>query len=261
MRAARRRIVGAVLMLVAVVSRERVASSQPRTPVNEEARRGARDLYDAGVKHYNVRDYDRAIESFKQAYLLWPSAGLLYNLAQSYRQKGPASCGEAADFYRSYLRERPDAPDRREVETKVAETERCAAADRRSSTPPPREVDGAGAPSTVASPRPVSSAPPRSKLLLWIAGGGAVVALAGGVLYGSALSKYRSLEDECPCPPDRWEPWQTVTYVSYGLLAAGGVIAASALTWYFVQPRSPASTAAAGVALTPWGISVHGSLY
>jgi len=202
------------IALGALGSHERLASAQSSAP-NEHARRRAKDLYEAGVKHYNVLEYDQAIDSFKQAYLLFPTAGSLYNIAQSYRKKGTAFCTSAANFYRSYLRERADAPDRPDVEARIADAERCAA-----SNPQSREVDATTAPRTSA---PASATPERapapapdsqehlahrSTLPLWIAGAGAVVLVAGGVLYGVALAKHGSLEDECSarnCPPDRWQ--------------------------------------------------------
>jgi tetratricopeptide (TPR) repeat protein len=258
------------IALGALGSHERLASAQSSAP-NEHARRRAKDLYEAGVKHYNVLEYDQAIDSFKQAYLLFPTAGSLYNIAQSYRKKGTAFCTSAANFYRSYLRERADAPDRPDVEARIADAERCAA-----SNPQSREVDATTAPRTSA---PASATPERapapapdsqehlahrSTLPLWIAGAGAVVLVAGGVLYGVALAKHGSLEDECSarnCPPDRWQPWQTTTYVSYGLVAAGTAIGVGALTWYFVQPRDSTKGTTVGIAVTPAGVIAHGRFF
>lgn len=50
---------------------------------------------------YNVGHFSAAIELFTQAYSLEPAPGLLFNIAQSYRQLGDHE--RAAFFYRRYL--------------------------------------------------------------------------------------------------------------------------------------------------------------
>src|SRR5215472_13975925 len=86
----------------------------------------ARALYEEGVKFYNVASYPQAIDSFRRAYLLDPRPSLLYDIAQAYRLTGPSGCDNALQFYRSYLREEPDAPDRASVLTQVRAMEECA---------------------------------------------------------------------------------------------------------------------------------------
>src|SRR5262249_12179381 len=83
----------------------------------------ARALSDQGRSYHASGDYDHAIGSFKAAYELAPSPGLLFNMAQAYRLKG--DCANAATMYKSYLRTDPDRPHRELAENQLDSVERC----------------------------------------------------------------------------------------------------------------------------------------
>src|SRR5438093_1355717 len=74
----------------------------------------ARVLFDRGMAHYNLGEYDAAADDFKQAYQLTRAPGLLFNLAQASRLAHRNE--DALHFYRSYLRERPNAVNKRDVQ-------------------------------------------------------------------------------------------------------------------------------------------------
>ena len=80
------------------------ASAQPAPVTDPAATATARRLYEEGIKHYNVAEYDEAIAAFREAYWLTSAPELLYDIAQSYRLRGPGSCGSALKFYKSFLR-------------------------------------------------------------------------------------------------------------------------------------------------------------
>src|SRR5690606_28579845 len=69
-------------------------------------------------------DYARAIAAFKEAYVLAPSPGLLFNLAQAYRLRG--NCDDAALMYRRYIAAAPRSADERALaEAHLATVVRC----------------------------------------------------------------------------------------------------------------------------------------
>jgi tetratricopeptide (TPR) repeat protein len=76
-----------------------------------------------GAQHFNLAEYDEAVESYKEAYRLDPEPLFLYDIAQAYRQK--PDCTKARTFYKSYLRNAPDASNRDKVEKRIAEMEEC----------------------------------------------------------------------------------------------------------------------------------------
>jgi hypothetical protein len=65
----------------------------------------AKALYDDGLRHYNVADYNAAIAAWKQAYVLSKRPLLLFNIGQAYRLAG--DCPQALAFYENYRREEP----------------------------------------------------------------------------------------------------------------------------------------------------------
>src|SRR5262245_54980923 len=106
------------------------AAADRHRPVDEKALK-AKELQAIAAKHYNLGDYDRAIDELKQSYELVGLPGLLFNIAQAYRMKG--DCTQAALFYKSYLRERPSEPNAEQIRARILEMEQCA----RDKTPPP----------------------------------------------------------------------------------------------------------------------------
>jgi tetratricopeptide (TPR) repeat protein len=83
----------------------------------------ARELADKGRAFHDAGDYPSAIAAYKEAYVLAPSAGLLFNLAQAYRLAG--NCDDAAWMYHRYLDTNPRSPRRALAETHLATVERC----------------------------------------------------------------------------------------------------------------------------------------
>lgn len=103
----------AVVLLLLLLA-DTVCAAPPSTSEAE-----ARSHYELGKRHYNLGDFDIAIDEFKAAYALSPEPGLLFNIAQAYRAKHDRE--RALFFYGTYLREDPAAHERPFVEARIAE--------------------------------------------------------------------------------------------------------------------------------------------
>lgn len=231
-----------VLPIVAVLASAALAHADPK---DDSPGRG-RAQYEEGQRHYNLGEYDEAILAFREAYLLSSAPSLLYNIAQAYRLRGPGNCGHALTFYRSYLRERPNAADREKVERLAASVEECARTEKPAPEPKPRTEPATdskppdpGKPTEPSAPVEESSPPPpppvvskRASHARWaLVGTGATLAVAGGVMQVLARMKFYALQDECPCEPARWQNWQRIEYASYGLMGVGAVTAVVGFVW------------------------------
>ena len=62
---------------------------------------------------------------------------------------------------------------------------------------------------------------------------GGAAALTGALIYWQARAKYDEVEPTCPCEPGTFDGWETATNVSYGLMAAGSVVAVGGLVWWW----------------------------
>jgi tetratricopeptide (TPR) repeat protein len=83
-------------------------------PVSElEGRR----KYEQGRAAFERRDFQLALERFKEAYLLTSAPALLFNMASALQELGRPS--EAAETLKAYLRVRPDDPDRPAIEERI----------------------------------------------------------------------------------------------------------------------------------------------
>src|SRR5690349_10989998 len=114
----------------------------------------ADDWYKEGETQYNLGNFDKAADAFKQGFAVETNdskkPAYLYNVAQAYRQG--KKCSEAAFFYKRYLSlkeqdtVKPLKPDKRaEIEQRIAEQEECAKIqDASAKKPPPDLGDGSG---------------------------------------------------------------------------------------------------------------------
>lgn len=83
----------------------------------------ARALAIQGRAYHDAGDYGNAIIAFKEAYVMAPSPGLLFNLAQAYRLAG--NCDDASLMYRRYIATGPSLEGRTIAEGHLATVERC----------------------------------------------------------------------------------------------------------------------------------------
>jgi hypothetical protein len=121
----------------------------------------AKELFQEGTTLFNLGEFDKAIEAWQEGYKAKPDPGFLYNIGQAYRLKGDPT--KAIFFYRGYLRNAPKAPNRAEIEAKIAAlqkevNEHPAAPPPAPSTAPPPVVPPPVAPAP-ATPPPVPPAP------------------------------------------------------------------------------------------------------
>src|ERR1039457_5794576 len=75
----------------------------------------ARAHYETATRIYDLREYAKALDEYKAAYLAKPDPAFLFNVGQCYRRLGKFD--QALDFYREYLKKAPpDDPNRPNVE-------------------------------------------------------------------------------------------------------------------------------------------------
>jgi len=95
-----------------------------QSPENIEAAREAREHFETGLGHFEEHRYREAIRQFELAGQLVPSADLWFNIARAHEELSEHE--RAAEYYRRYLRDRVDPPDRDEVEQHIARLEERA---------------------------------------------------------------------------------------------------------------------------------------
>jgi tetratricopeptide (TPR) repeat protein len=165
----------------------------------------ARQHFIDGTKHFDLGEYREALAEFKEAFRIKEDPVFLYNIAQCHRLLGENA--EAIRFLKNYLRRAPDAPNRADVESRIAalqelvdrqEKERAQKAQAAAAAPPqpspqPSPIAAAATPSPeTAAPAP-SPTPVYKKWWLWTLVGVAVVAAAGvGVAVGVASQSQSS---------------------------------------------------------------------
>lgn len=199
----------------------------------------ARRLYAEGKAQYAQGHYAEAVGLFERSYALSESTALLFNMAQAHRLAGPAHCADAVALYQSYLAAEPEAENKKEVAERIAQLGDCVeAAEPTAPTAPTSARVAKSAPQRAGSrreappPAPKSAALPTGPVL--VAGTGAALLVAGGVLYARAWDKHREAERLCPCYPGTYSSWEVLTNVSYALLAVGGATLAGGVTWWIV---------------------------
>ena len=110
--------------------------------------------------HYDLGEYEKAADEYILVYRIRPLPALLYNIAQSYRQAGQYD--KARQFYKSYLREAKDAPNRDAIERAIREIDDLLAKEKKAKDGPPKGVaqtpgvSGAGNAAAGLTPPPVA---------------------------------------------------------------------------------------------------------
>lgn len=219
----------------------------------------SRDAYDAGKKHYNLGEFDQAIERWKQGYEFKDDPIFLYNIAQAYRQKGDHQ--KAIFFYRAYIREEPRARNREDVEARIAELTKLIAASQSATESGPREPVEPTPPNPEPPPAPVAieptppASPPRDAAALSpgrglkiggvVAGSAGALALAGGVLF---LVRSSSIEGEIEDAARSGQPWsaelvdrestgRTSEILGWVGIGAGAALVATGVTLFVLGAR------------------------
>jgi len=120
-----------------------VAPAAARAESEAEKKAQAKDHYEMATRFYDVGKYGEAIDEYEQAYLLIEDAALLFNIGQAYRLWDRPE--DAIRAYKNYLRRRPEASNRADVEKKIADLERIVDDHRRGvpAQPPPAPVQPA----------------------------------------------------------------------------------------------------------------------
>ena len=109
--------------------------------------------YNAGVQHYKAGEYADAVTELEAAYEGMQKPEWLFNLASACRMANQPQ--KALDYYKKYLAELPEAPNRAQVEQRIAEMEKQL-------EPPPEPPKKAPPPPELAAPVPPPAEPPRN---------------------------------------------------------------------------------------------------
>jgi tetratricopeptide (TPR) repeat protein len=137
-----------------------LASSARAQPATDERAVQAKQYYENGMAHFQLEEWDQAIEEWQKGFRAKPVAQFLYNIAQAYRlSKRPE---RALSFYQKYLRMDPKAPNRAEVERHITSLNALLQQEKKTTTSPPVQpmpVKPAEPAEEVAAPKPAE--PPR----------------------------------------------------------------------------------------------------
>ncbi len=126
--------------VTAAAQPEAQSPARPRAdsgPEDEGRSARARQHFEAGMRHFNKRSFREAIQEFRLAAQLVPSADLWFNIARAHEELSEYQ--EAADHYSLYLRDRVDPPDRAQVDALIKRLKERAEEARRAQTQRPTE--------------------------------------------------------------------------------------------------------------------------
>lgn len=118
MKSGKVRYVFAVMAALALCA---LGPAAARAQDEPEKRLQAKEHYEKATRFYDVGKYAEAINEYEQAYLLIEDAALLFNIGQAYRLWDRPE--DAIRAYKNYLRKRPDASNRGDVEKKISDLE------------------------------------------------------------------------------------------------------------------------------------------
>lgn len=121
-------------LAVTLVAFVNVASARPDESEKDRKTRSYA-LLKEGRARYDLGKFEQAIDLFERAFEVYPYPEALFNLGQAHRQLKHYE--RALFYFGSYIRNKPDAPNRAEVEGIVGELEALIAAQTASAEKPP----------------------------------------------------------------------------------------------------------------------------
>jgi tetratricopeptide (TPR) repeat protein len=154
------------------------ARAQPGKKAEDKARARAAVLFEEAKGNYNIREYEKALSGFKEAYLLAREPVLILNIGQCYRYLG--RYWEAGDTFQIYLQEDPRTPYRAQVEHLIAEMKEKQAELEAASQPAPAPATSlpAAAPAEEARAPKILYGMTAAAFALGLGSGGLAVVLA-----------------------------------------------------------------------------------
>jgi hypothetical protein len=234
-----------VVVLAVCLLCPRGALAQPKVSGVTPA---AQPHLERGLRHFEAKDYGRALEEFRAAYDIDPQPALLYTIAQTTRLSG--DCRRAIRFYEAFLR---TAPSERQALAARQNIERCTA-DLKRSPPPSPETQPASAPALVVGPAPPP--PPPAPRPSWRSNraahglvlSGVVVAAAGAALWGIGQARITSANgatDYGTFVARRGEAANAATLRAVGIAAtsAGAALVVAGVLTYALRGRRQAERA------------------
>ncbi len=142
-----------------------VAEVEAAPKVDDAAIAKAKDHYKKGTFFYDTGEFEKAIAEYLAGYEVQSDPVFLFNVAQSHRQLG--NHDKAVFFYKSFLRNSPNAPNAEMVRQRIVELEELIQKKKESLEKPPGSPEppvSSGSvkpsPSPLPSPRPEPSAKP-----------------------------------------------------------------------------------------------------
>jgi tetratricopeptide (TPR) repeat protein len=127
-------------------------------PAADDTSAQARKMYERGMAHFQLAEYDDAIAKWQEGFRLKPVPEFLYNIGQAYRLSSRPE--KAVQNYRAYLRMAPDAKNRVEVEHHVASLQKLIEQSHNAATAPPMQPnEPSGMGKAEPTPQPTTASP------------------------------------------------------------------------------------------------------
>ena len=183
------RLLLAVIWAASLALAAPAAAQSSPTQADEEA---AKAHFLAGSAYYEQANYTDAVKEFNEAHRLSQRPDLLYNISVCYERL--SRWDEAIASLQQYLTERPDAPDRAVIESRIKNFEDWRTAEQQ------RKAIAAATPPPAPSGPALTTPPSRTRhVVSFVVGGVGAGLLLGAIGTGVAAQlAYDDLNKKCP---------------------------------------------------------------
>ena len=193
MRRSARTLILAFLAISITLASSAQAQNKAKEKPSAEATARARDAYKKGQRYFDAGEYHNAEATFREAYAAVPNPVVLLSVAECQKRAGKHA--EAVSTFERYLKEKPDAKDRAEVEGKIEEIMSLPATLAVTTDPPGAKISIDGSDSGKVSPAEVEIAPGEHTVELSLQTGETVTIVEGPFAGVNAIFQAQSGKD------------------------------------------------------------------
>ena len=222
--------------------------AQTKKPTKAEVAEAKKHFNEAQT-HYRLQEYQAALDEFQQAYKLSQKAGLLFNIAQCYRQM--QQYPEAIQGFQAFIHDDPESSYRAEAEKNISELQALLAQQ--------KLAEQQRLEASQEKPKEQSKRRPLLLSLFGVAAGAGVASAVSGGLFVAGFSDFKDASTtniDADLLQDDFQKLQRRALLADAFFGLAVLSAGTGVVFHLISPSPKETTAAISLSPLSGGLQV-----